>query len=325
MRITWAGHNEVMPYADAFGYTSASVNLRDAVARAGVEITDDARVAIHLCHPYNFRPELYPHHLNVLFTMYEFDPPPSEFPAAFSVADAIFVPSRYCAKIFERPARGKPIFVSKLGYDPTFFRYTSRRWIPREGRPFTFLWAGALNKRKGYDIIVDAWEPLKHQPWLKLVMKTTTAAPEDQQRHFTVWNMEYDERRVSRTVLSFMYANAHAFVYPTRGEGFGLTALEALATGLPIVTIRHSGILDFLDPSWCMFATSHPQQVDTPFGQPWGRKVDANILGPAMLDVVRDYGTWVNRARKGAAYVARNFTWDHAATALIENVKRLAA
>jgi glycosyltransferase involved in cell wall biosynthesis len=42
-------------------------------------------------------------------------------------------------------------------------------------------------------------------------------------------------RRVSAAELADLHAHAHALVHPSRDEGFGLTVLEALAAGTPVV------------------------------------------------------------------------------------------
>jgi glycosyltransferase involved in cell wall biosynthesis len=42
-------------------------------------------------------------------------------------------------------------------------------------------------------------------------------------------------RRVSAAELADLHAHAYALVHPSRDEGFGLTVLEALAAGTPVV------------------------------------------------------------------------------------------
>ena len=46
-----------------------------------------------------------------------------------------------------------------------------------------------------------------------------------------------------------LYKAAHAFVLPTRGEGWGLPLLEAMAMALPVIATNFSGHLDFMPPS----------------------------------------------------------------------------
>jgi glycosyltransferase involved in cell wall biosynthesis len=51
---------------------------------------------------------------------------------------------------------------------------------------------------------------------------------------------------VPREQLAAVYADADLFVLPSRREAFGLAALEARCAGLPVVAMRDSGAVDFL-------------------------------------------------------------------------------
>jgi glycosyltransferase involved in cell wall biosynthesis len=46
---------------------------------------------------------------------------------------------------------------------------------------------------------------------------------------------------VPRSAVSRFYEKADLFVFPTRSDGFGLTQLEAISAGLPVIASRHCG------------------------------------------------------------------------------------
>ena len=48
------------------------------------------------------------------------------------------------------------------------------------------------------------------------------------------------------TEMPRLYASADAFVLPTRGEGFGLPIIEAMAMGLPTIATNFSGQTEFM-------------------------------------------------------------------------------
>lgn len=331
--ITWATHNAVIPMGNAFGYTTASVNLRDALARrSDVEIVEDGPIAVHFCHPWTYRPQFWPDQRNVLFTMYEMSPCPPEFAAAVAQSDAVFVPCEYNRRLFERipaPAgkRLPPVLTSPLGFDPE--RYPLMDRVPPRATaddPFRWLWIGAANERKGFKVLMGEWFGFREIDWLRLYLKTTRHDPSTGlARRFADGNVIYDERMVSRDEMKQLYGGAHAFVFPSYGEGFGLTPLEAAATGLPIVTVQHSGMVDFLDAkdgaTWVPYSAHHVRSSQGILGT--CVRTQPGALSRAMRDVMANYAAQLKRARKGAKRLHREWTWDAAAARLVENLRLL--
>jgi alpha-1,3-rhamnosyl/mannosyltransferase len=104
-----------------------------------------------------------------------------------------------------------------------------------------FLSVGTLQPRKNYEALLRAYDRLpdsiRNERQLVIVGKYGWGAEalraellERRRGGRCVW-LDYEDDAALRA----LYAGAGTFVFPTWSEGFGLPALEALATGLPIV------------------------------------------------------------------------------------------
>jgi len=330
MRVCWAMHRAVIFDSHAVGYTSSSVALLAALRASGrVEIVDDAQdadVVVHYCHPRNFVPV--DGKRNVLFTMYELDPPPPEFAAASRVADAVLTPSAYSARLLRMGMnRETPLVVVPLGFDPSVWTLPTgpRAWDSAE--PFTFLYVGALNDRKGTHLIMRAFERFDGVPGVRLVMKISGTGDATRRRVVERNGVIYDDRALPAEALRVLYRRAHAFVFPTLGEGFGLTPLEAAAVGLPLIVSAGGAIGEFLDQRLVAAALPtrrHALQVGDDESVKYGWRVDPDALSAAMLDVVRNYRPAARNALRLARRVHEGWTYAHAADRLALALTRLA-
>src|SRR5579872_4162762 len=57
----------------------------------------------------------------------------------------------------------------------------------------------------------------------------------------------YTDQDVPTWQIIAMYRAADCFVFPYRGEGFGMPMLEAMACGLPVIATAGGAADDFLD------------------------------------------------------------------------------
>jgi glycosyltransferase involved in cell wall biosynthesis len=100
--------------------------------------------------------------------------------------------------------------------------------------------------------------------------------------------------------LAELYAGACALVHAALHEGFGLSALEAMAAGVPVVAARAPGIGET-----CADAAR------------WFDPRDPEALAAALLEVVRDARLRKRLAARGRARAAR-FSWERSARAHVE-------
>ena len=64
---------------------------------------------------------------------------------------------------------------------------------------------------------------------------------------------------VSDELVAHLYSGAAAVCYPSRYEGFGLPALEAMASGVPVITSNSTSLPEVVGPDGLMV---EPDDVD---------------------------------------------------------------
>ena len=104
---------------------------------------------------------------------------------------------------------------------------------------------------KGYDIAAQAIDELKEKSYqLRFVCKQRGKEDEisDKLRQYGISCDQlivrsFDE---SREVLANLFCEVDLAILPSRSEGFGLTALEALSAGLPVLVSHNSGLAEAL-------------------------------------------------------------------------------
>lgn len=321
--LTWAPLKEAQAWGNGYGWSYSAECLRRELATLGA-IGTEASVAFSYGPPHLFRPT--PGKVSALFTMFESRDLPADMVAAIQRADVLFVPSGFCARIF-RQHTDVPIHVVPLGVES--FPVVPRTYPPA-GTPFRWLWVAAFNVRKGWAQVARIWDD-GLMPDAELYLKTTplsaNGAQEIRQHHAMI----LDTRNVSRDELGALYASAHGFVFPTLGEGFGLTLAEAMSTGLPCVASDWGGHLQFATRATCRLVPVQVERITNEGTGPGSVATDGKfevgmvMPGPfaaAMRAVMNDY-TAARAMGLRAARAVRELTWRHAAQRVAELCRQI--
>lgn len=142
------------------------------------------------------------------------------------------------------------IDVLAPGFDPEIFdpdrrerrREQARTQLGYEQQDRVLLFVGNELERKGFDTLLSAVAALD-DPRVK-VLGAGHVAPESDQYRSLIERLGLTERVQwlgSSSDVALLHAAADAFVLPTRYEPWGLVVVEALASGLPVVTSQLAG------------------------------------------------------------------------------------
>lgn len=154
---------------------------------------------------------------------------------ALKKAQRIIVPSAVVKDTIglRYPSERHKLQVIYEGVSDTLLRWKDKKTIPD---PNSLLYVGSLYPHKNVPIILEA---LGHNPDMTLDVVTSRNAFVSAFRT-AVTEKKLGSRvryhfQVSDATLSALYQHSWALIQPSTSEGFGLTGLEALSLGTPVV------------------------------------------------------------------------------------------
>lgn len=117
--------------------------------------------------------------------------------------------------------------------------------------PFRFVSVGSLNETKGFDVLIKAFAHLSHRESELVVIgegpvKSTLV---DLCKQLGVGNRVVFKGRLSREEIAQILSQANAYALASKSETFGVSYIEAMATGLPVIATRCGGPESFMNDS----------------------------------------------------------------------------
>lgn len=326
MRLAWRHYK--MPMAGvARGYLTAGYHLHRALRELlGSRLVDvgaeggHPRMVLHFCPPHFFAPIL--GKINVLFSMWEAERLPEEFVRALRCAERLLVPSTYCQRVWDR--HDLEAAVVPLGIHEAWAQVPTERHILRgPGSPLRYLCVGSPIARKGWQLVAPAWRLAfgGRAADAELYIKSFRADSEvGAITPLYGGKVTIDTRDIEPQQLLDLYAGADVFVHPSYGEGFGLTALEAMAAGCLLLAPLMGGLTEFVAAETALLI-GRSAQVEVDYG---GVKMAAQVQNAE--DVARAftlaYEAWgtpaLEELRQRGCLRARTFTWRRSAEVLAE-------
>lgn len=148
-------------------------------------------------------------------------------------ANKVIAVSHYTAKQVAAFFDINNIDVIHNGVDTTIF---SPAQNTKTNRPFRILYAGNHSKRKGFNLLPEIMQKLGSKFELYYT-GDRNSIPNNLPK-----NMHALPRLNYPLEMAKAYQNADVLLFPTRLEGFGLVAAEAMACGLPVIASNNSAL-----------------------------------------------------------------------------------
>lgn len=186
--------------------------------------------------------------------------------------DEIWTPSPIIADWYTRYAGiTVPVYVYEHGVDDVWTT------VPRVVEDkFKFLHVGAEASRKGAKEVMSGFRrAFPKTDHVELNLKIISEG----WKIGSLRGINIINGTMSLPELIQLYHDNHVYVYPSWGEGFGLTPLQAMATGMPTITVPGwAPYASFLDPN--LYIGSRYKR------SPWAALHPGYMLEPSLDDVI---------------------------------------
>ncbi len=166
---------------------------------------------------------------------------------SFQQADCVAAVSEYSKKAAIQFG-AKDVITIPNGYDAKVMKPVSKK----KHSEFTIITTSSLIPRNGIDTLIKAVSLLPNSiPW-KLIIAGD--GPEKEKLEKLNYTLNPNSSRISflgrasNDKIPSLLQQADLFVRPSRWEGFGVSFIEAMACGIPVIGTPVGGIPDFLFP-----------------------------------------------------------------------------
>lgn len=244
MRISFSTGTATDTIAGTNGYGYATVCMIDSLRALGYEVNDndktaDVQIAFNQPQNWNFHDGVY----KIGYHPWESTQLLPGWADIMNECDEIWTPSPLIAEWYKTHGGiTVPVHVYEHGLE--------HEWAPVRREPEThikFLHVGAEAARKGgWDVVRLFRRAFPGRKDVKLTLKMIN---QKWQGVPSLGKVTYiNARWPIRKMLQLFYSH-DVYVYPSWGEGFGLTPLQAIGTGMPTITVpAWAPYNKFLDP-----------------------------------------------------------------------------
>lgn len=237
--------------------------------------------------------------------------------------DGAGVMSRFVRDVLRDSGVDVPVRVVGIGIPPHDPRATVDAPELESLRSLRFLHISSAFPRKGVDVLLDAYfSTFGGFDDVTLVLKTFPNIHNEvgpllekmRAEHPSPPDVRWIDRDLDALEIMGLYNLAHCYVHPARGEGFGLPVAEAMAAGVPVISLAYSGLADFVSDETATTISYRIEPARTHFNVPgstWAEP-DRDELSSAMQRMADapDSTDLKEKAERARELIEKEFSWD---------------
>ena len=202
-------------------------------------------------------------------------------------------------RVISDEARQTKVYYVPHGIDTEFFSPSpSAKPRARAGDSTVILFLANISERKGIFDLLVAFDALsarlpKAELWIAGAGEGFAAAKELAAQSTAQGQIRFLGRKTREEALH-LYRQADIYCLPSHGEPFGMTVLEAMSCGMPVVTTDSGGVSCLVDDQG---------GVRVPMKRP-------AALADALAALIEDEASRVRMGQYNRVKVAGRYSWD---------------
>jgi GT2 family glycosyltransferase len=270
------------------------------------------------------------------FTMLEVDGFPREWVKQANRMDEVWVPSEFNRQGFLASGLERPIHVMPLGIDTAYF-HPGGAAFRNPGDELVFLALFEWGERKEPALLLRAWNDVfsAKEP-VRLLCKIVNRDPELHVKHeIRRLRLRPDGGKISYLFnydfphyqLGALYRSADAFISVSRGEGWNMPLMEAMACGLPAIATDWGAHQQFVHPGIAYPLRVRrlvPAEAKCPYyrGFQWADP-DPEHLRWLLRQVYENHDEARQRGAAAAREMAAEWGWGAAARRIVDRLEAI--
>lgn len=216
---------------------------------------------------------------------------------ALVVADVRIANSEYLAKEASKVA-DLPYETIPFGLNLDEFPFVSHSYMPTNDEPFVIGIVKRLHKVAGVDLLLKAFaSAVGRVESINLRLLIVGTGPEEENlkslaRELGIADSVSWKGWCGPSEVSEMFGQMHLAVFPSRVEGLGVSVIEAMASGAPVLVAEQGGLVELVGDN---------EQRGSLF------ELNSLVFSDTLIRCVLDYEPLLIKARLARDYVEQRF------------------